>query len=80
MKLSEVNYHQEDKLSLPVSPLLLYYVLVPHPDPEHFFIQERDSLRLITPKAATVFADHVWTPENSHYRSRIETLSGKTVS
>ena len=51
-----------------------------HLDPEHFFIQERDGLRLITPKAATVFADNVWTPENIHYRSRLETPTGETVS
>jgi len=51
-----------------------------HLDPEHFLIQERGDLRLITPKAATVFADHVWTPKNIHFRSRLETLAGETVS
>jgi hypothetical protein len=53
---------------------------VKHIDPEHFFIREIDGVRLVTPKAATVFADHVWTPENIHYRSRVETVSGETVS
>jgi hypothetical protein len=49
-------------------------------DPEYFFIQERDGLRLITPKASAVYADQVWTLENLHYRSRLETLEGETVS
>ncbi len=53
---------------------------VKHLDREHFFIRELDGVRLITPKAATVFADHVWVPENIHYRSRMETLTGETVS
>jgi hypothetical protein len=50
------------------------------PDPEHFLIQERDGLRLITPKASSALADHVWIPANIHYRSRLETLRGETVS
>jgi hypothetical protein len=49
-------------------------------DPEHFLIQEREGLRLIIPKASSALADHVWTPENLHYRSRVETLTGETVS
>jgi len=65
---------------LPGTPLLLTISFVPYIDPEHFFIQERNGLRLVTPKAATVFADGVWTLENIHYRSRMETLAGETVS
>jgi hypothetical protein len=49
-------------------------------DPEHFLIQEREGLRLITPKKSSALADHVWTPENTHYRSRLETVAGEIVS
>ncbi len=49
-------------------------------NPEHFLIQERDGLRLVIPKKSSALADHVWTPDNVHYRSRVETLAGKTVS
>jgi hypothetical protein len=49
-------------------------------DPEHFLIQERAGLRLIIPKKSSALADSIWTPENIHYRSRVETLRGETVS
>lgn len=49
-------------------------------DPEHFLIQERESLRLIVPKKSSALEDHIWTPENIHYRSRVETLAGEIVS
>lgn len=49
-------------------------------DPEHFLIQEREGLRLIVPKKSSALADHVWTPENAHYRSRLETVTGEVVS
>ena len=49
-------------------------------DPEHFLIQEREGLRLIVPKKSSALADHVWTPENVQYRSRVETVAGEVVS
>lgn len=50
------------------------------PNPEHFLIREQDGLRLITPKSSAAFDDHIWTPDNLQFRSRVETLDGETVS
>ena len=50
------------------------------PDPEHFLIREQDGLRLITPKSSAAFDDQIWNPDNLHFRSRVESLDGETVS
>ena len=49
-------------------------------DPEHFLIQEREGLRLIVPKKSSALEDHIWTPQNTQYRSRVETVAGEVVS
>jgi len=49
-------------------------------DTTNFNVSEQNGLRLITPTRETAVSNYAWKTDNLWFRSRVETLDGKTVS